>query len=212
LVDGRPLPERPEPVYLALNKPAGFVTTLRDPQARGTVRDFLPHGLAKVFPVGRLDIQSTGLLLLTNDGELTARLTHPRHHVPRTYRVKVRGVPDQRALGRLRRGLQLQDGPTGPVQVVIEKTLPTKSWLCVTVYEGRTRLVRRLCDAIGHRAEKLQRVAIGPLELGKLTLGACRLLTPPEVRVLCRAVGLTPPAHRAGRGRSLLSGGRRRER
>jgi 23S rRNA pseudouridine2605 synthase len=163
----------------------------------------LPHRVARLFPVGRLDVQSTGLVLLTNDGDLAAVLTHPRYHVPRTYRVKVSGTPDERALARLRRGIRLDDGPTGPVEVTIEQRRPTKTWLQVTVHEGRNHLVRRLCEAIGHRAEKLQRIALGPLELGKLPIGDFRLLTPREIIALRRvasaarrakpAVGRKPP-------------------
>jgi pseudouridine synthase len=189
-VDGKPVGARRDRLYVLLHKPAGIVTTLHDPEGRPTVRALLPRDLPRVFPVGRLDVQSTGLLLLTNDGELAARLMHPRHHVPRTYRVKVRGRPDARALGRLRRGVRLDDGPTGPVEVIVEKELPTKTWLRIVVHEGRTHLVRRLCQAIGHDAEKLQRSALGPLELGRLQLGEARLLAPAEVSALYRAVGL----------------------
>jgi len=180
----------------ATGTPQGWgsvVTTLRDPEGRRTVRNLLARDLPRVFPVGRLDVQSTGLLLLTNDGELAARLMHPRRHVPRTYRVKVRGQLDERALARLRRGVRLDDGPTGPADVAVEKELPTKSWLRLTVHEGRRHLVRRMCHAVGHGAEKLQRVALGPLELGRLPLGAARELTRAEVRALRRAVELGDP-------------------
>jgi 23S rRNA pseudouridine2605 synthase len=170
-----------------LHKPVGVVTTTRDPEGRPTVIQMLPSRIGRLFPVGRLDVQSTGLVLLTNDGDLAAILTHPRYHVPRTYRVKVSGTPDERALARLRRGLRLSDGPTGPVEVVVEARRPTKTWLRVTVHEGRNHLVRRLCEAIGHRAEKLQRVALGPLMLGKLAIGDCRPLTAREIANLYRA-------------------------
>lgn len=190
-----------------MNKPAGIVTTLRDPQARGTVRDLLPRGLSRVFPVGRLDVQSTGLLLLTNDGELAARLTHPRHHVTRTYRVKVGGVADDRTLRRLRGRLWLDDGPVKAVEAKIEKQLPTKSWLHITVEEGRKHLVRRLCEAVGHRAEKLQRITIGPLRLGNLPPGEIRALRPAEISALRRAVGLAPDVLAALTRRSQRSPG-----
>ncbi len=206
-LDGKPLARTRAPIYVALHKPAGVVTTLRDPEGRPTVRALLPRDLPRVFPVGRLDVQSTGLLLLTNDGELAARLTHPRHHVARVYRVKVRGKLDERALARLRRGVRLDDGPTGPAEVTVEKELPTKSWLRITVHEGRRHLVRRMCHAVGHGAEKLQRIAIGPLELGHLGLGASRMLTPGEVRALRRAVQPTREGHADARG-----GARRRRR
>ncbi len=185
-VDDRALPSRRDPIHLLLHKPAGVVTTTRDPEGRPTVIQMLPSRIGRLFPVGRLDVQSTGLVLLTNDGDLAAVLTHPRYHVPRTYRVKVSGMPDERALGRLRRGIRLDDGPTEPVEVSVEERRPTKTWLRVTVHEGRNHLVRRLCEAIGHRAEKLQRVALGPLELGKLPIGDFRPLTPREIGALHR--------------------------
>jgi pseudouridine synthase len=205
LVDGRPLPPPAELRYVALNKPVGFTTTLRDPEGRPTVRDLLPPAAGRLFPVGRLDLQSTGLVLMTNDGELAARLTHPRHHVPRTYRVKVSGRPELPVLERMRRGMRLDGGPPVRAEVTVEKVLPTKTWLRVTVFEGRNHLVRRLCHAVGHGAEKLERVAIGPLALGSLARGAFRLLVPAEIAALRRTAGL-------GRGRTLgrASSGRRR--
>ncbi len=185
-VDDRALPTRRDPIHLVLHKPAGVVTTTRDPEGRPTVVQMLPRSLSRLFPVGRLDLQSTGLVLLTNDGDLAAILTHPRYHVPRTYRVKVSGSPDERALGRLRRGIRLEDGPTGPIEVVVSERRPTKTWLQVTVHEGRNHLVRRLCAAIGHPVEKLQRTGLGPLELGKLPIGDFRPLTPREIIALHR--------------------------
>ncbi len=186
-VDDRALPTRRDPLHIMVHKPTGVVTTTRDPEGRPTIVQMLPSRLSRLFPVGRLDVQSTGLVLLTNDGDLAAVLTHPRYHVPRTYRVKVSGAPDEKALGRLRRGIRLDDGPTEPVTVSVEERRPTKTWLRMTVHEGRNHLVRRLCEAIGHRAEKLQRVSIGPLELGKLPLGDFRPLTPREIGALHRA-------------------------
>jgi 23S rRNA pseudouridine2605 synthase len=179
-----------------LNKPAGVVTASRDPGHRTTVADLVPRQAGRLFPVGRLDVQSAGLVLLTNDGALAARLLHPRSHVPRIYRVKVGGSPDERALGRLRRGVRLEDGRTRPAEVVVEKRLPTKTWLRVTVHEGRNRLVRRLCAAVGHPVEKLERVAFGPLQVGGLGRGACRPLTIREVAALRRAAGYEPVGRR----------------
>jgi 23S rRNA pseudouridine2605 synthase len=194
-VDDRALPSRRDPIHVVLHKPAGVVTTNRDPEGRPTVIQMLPHRIGRLFPVGRLDVQSTGLVLLTNDGDLASVLTHPRYHVPRTYRVKVSGAPDERALGRLRKGIRLSDGPTAPVEVTVEERRPTKTWLRVTVHEGRNHLVRRLCEAIGHRAEKLQRIALGPLELGKLPLGDFRPLTPREIIALHRVARAATRAH-----------------
>ena len=193
-VDDRALPTRRDPIHLMLHKPAGVVTTTRDPEGRPTVVQMLPRRLSRLFPVGRLDLQSTGLVLLTNDGDLAAILTHPRYHVPRRYRVKVSGTPDDRALTRLRRGIRLDDGPTGPVDVTVAERRPTKTWLEMTVHEGRNHLIRRLCAAIGHPVEKLQRTALGPLELGKLGVGEFRPLTDREI------VALRRTAHAARRG------------
>ena len=213
-LDGKPVTLTRELIYILLHKPAGIVTTLRDPEGRPTVRALLPRELPRVFPVGRLDVQSTGLLLLTNDGELAARLMHPRHHVARTYRVKVDGRLDARALQRLRRGVRLEDGPTGPAEVTVEKELPTKTWLRIVVHEGRTHLVRRLCHAVGHGAEKLQRIALGPLVLGRLDPGEARLLAPAEIAALYRAVGLTRGgrAAHAAAPRQVPAGARTRQR
>ena len=198
-VDDRALPTRRDPLHVVVNKPAGVVTTTRDPEGRPTIMQLLPRGVSRLFPVGRLDVQSTGIVLLTNDGDLAAVLMHPRHHVPRTYRAKVSGTPDERALARLRRGIRLEDGPSGPVEVTVEQRRPTKTWLRITVHEGRNHLVRRLCEAIGHSVDKLQRVALGPLELGKLALGAFRPLTPRELGALHR---LASGARRADDRRS----------
>jgi 23S rRNA pseudouridine2605 synthase len=190
LVDGKPLTPPRDALVLALNKPPGVVTSARDPEGRATVLDLVPRQFGRVYPVGRLDLPSTGLLLLTNDGELAARVMHPRHHVPRVYRVKVRGTPDDAALARLRRGVKLRDGKTAPAEVVVERALPTKSWLRLTVHEGRQHLVRRICEAVGHPVEKLQRVAVGPIRIGALGLGELRVLRPGEVTALRRSVGL----------------------
>ena len=132
--------------------------------------------------------------------------------MPRTYRVKVRGRPDERALARLRRGVRLADGRSAPAAATVEKELPTKTWLRIVVHEGRTHLVRRLCDAIGHGAEKLQRVALGPLTLGRLELGAARPLTSAEVAALRRAVGLTPGSRHETRAIPTHATKRRRRR
>ena len=196
-VDGAELRLAPL-VYLLLHKPRGVVSTLEDPQGRPTVRDLLPEETPRLYPVGRLDLNSTGLLLLTNDGELAHRLTHPRHAVPRTYRVKVTGSPEPRALERLRRGIPLDGVPAAATMVHVVRELPTKTWLEIEVVEGRNHLVRRLCDAIGHPAEKLCRLRIGPLGLGGLPPGGLRALSPGEVARLRAAVA--PAGERAPAG------------
>ncbi len=187
-VDGAELRVAPL-AYVLLHKPRGVVSTVNDPQGRPTVLSLLPAQTPRLYPVGRLDLNSTGLLLLTNDGELAQRLTHPRHAVPRTYRVKVAGFPDEHVLDRLRRGIPLDGVRAAPTMVRIVKDLPTKTWLEITVREGRNHLVRRLCDAIGHPAEKLCRLRMGPLSLGGLPPGGIRALSPGEVARLRGAVG-----------------------
>src|SRR5262249_10276051 len=160
------------------------VSTRDDPEGRPTVTALIAGVHEALYPVGRLDVNSTGLLLLTNDGALAAALAHPRHRVVRVYHVKVRGTPDQPTLTRLRRGVRLDDGKTAPARVRILGTLPTKSWLEIGVHEGRKHLVRRMCEAVGHPVDKLARVRLGPLGLGDLPSGAWRDLTPRELEAL----------------------------
>jgi 23S rRNA pseudouridine2605 synthase len=164
----------------ALNKPAGVVSTARDPQGRPTVVSLLPAG-ARLYPVGRLDIDTTGLILLTNDGELAHRLTHPKFEVEKTYRAVVANAPvRERALQALRDGVELEDGRTSPARVkrVAADTLE------ITIHEGRKRQVRRMCESVGHPVRRLQRIRFGSLELGELKPGAHRRLTAAEVRRL----------------------------
>lgn len=187
---------------LALHKPPGVMTTLADPEGRPTIRDFLPPGGERVYPVGRLDFNTAGLLLLTNDGELAARLMHPRYGVPRTYRVKVNGAPGPATLARLRRGVKLDDGVTGPAEVEIERSLPTKSWLRITIREGKKREIRRMLETLGHLVDRLIRVRFGPIELGRLPIGALRELDEPQIAALRAAVGLG-----AARSANLTSSG-----
>jgi pseudouridine synthase len=186
-VDGRPLPRRPrESAYLMLNKPRGFVTTLSDPQGRPTIRDLLPRSRRRVFPVGRLDCQSEGLLLLTDDGDLARDLMHPSSGVPKTYAVKVRGQPDVETLARLARGIALDGRRTGPVRARIVRP-GNNAWLEVVVVEGRKHLVRRLLAIVGHPVSKLRRIGYDGLRLGRLAAGQVRLLTAEEVARLRRA-------------------------
>lgn len=190
-VDGRAISLPEEHVYLALNKPPGYVTTRDDPQGRPTVMDLVPEDLRpRIFPVGRLDQDTTGLLLLTDDGELAQRLTHPSHHVPKEYLADVEGTPGESALRRLRSGIELEDGPTQPAEVMLVATGGGESRLRVTLAEGRNRQVRRMFAAIGHPVRRLKRVAMGPLGLGELSLGEVRLLTVGQVRALRQAVEL----------------------
>jgi 23S rRNA pseudouridine2605 synthase len=189
-IDGRLLKPTDEPLYILLHKPVNVVTTLSDPEGRPTVRHYLPEVRARVYPVGRLDFHSSGLLLLTNDGELALRLTHPRYGIRKTYHVKVKGTPTSETLAQLAAGVRLEEGPTAPAQVRVLRRGEGKTWLEITIGEGRKREIRRMCERVGHQVEKLARVALGPLTLGKLVPGQHRMLTPREVFGLHRAVGL----------------------
>jgi 23S rRNA pseudouridine2605 synthase len=166
-------------VVYALHKPAGVVSTAADTHGRPTVVDLVPTG-QRLYPVGRLDAESTGLILLTNDGDLAYALTHPRFEVPRTYRARVNGRPSERALRALREGVVLDDGLTAPAQV----RMVGAHELELTIHEGRKHQVRRMCEAVGHRVIDLRRVAFGPLRLGELTSGRHRRLTAAEVQRL----------------------------
>jgi 23S rRNA pseudouridine2605 synthase len=170
-----------------LNKPIGVVTTASDPQARPTVIDLvdLPQ---RVVPVGRLDVDTTGLLLLTNDGDLAQRLAHPSHGVPKTYRALVRGVPGPAALRRLRRGVELEDGRTAPADVEVVGHGSGGAELQIVLKEGRNRQVRRMCAAVGYPVIELHRIAYGPLTLGRLGEGHFRTLREAELRELRGAV------------------------
>jgi 23S rRNA pseudouridine2605 synthase len=169
----------------ALNKPRGVVSTARDPQGRTTVVALVPSEL-RLYPVGRLDADSTGLILLTNDGELAHRLMHPSFEVPKTYRARVFSAPVRRAaLAALRAGVELEDGRTAPARV--SRVAPDTIEL--TIHEGRKRQVKRMCEAVGHRVASLERVAFGPLALGDLRPGAYRRLDVAEVELLTKAAG-----------------------
>ena len=182
-VDGAPVGVRPDLVHYVLNKPAGVVTTADDPQGRPTVVGLVPDE-PRVFPVGRLDVDTEGLLLLTNDGELAHRLTHPSYGVEKEYVAEVEGLPTRAVLRRLREGVELDDGPTAPARA----TLVDPSVVRLTIHEGRNRQVRRMCEAVGHSVVRLVRTRIGPLADRSLAPGAWRELTGDEVRSLQRAV------------------------
>lgn len=180
-VDGRPVgaTQQERAVYI-LNKPPGVVSTSHDTHGRKTVVD-LVYADRRLYPVGRLDADSTGLILLTDDGELAHRLTHPSFEVPKTYRAVVRNPPVREpALRKLREGIELDDGRTSPAKV----RKISSSELEITIHEGRKRQIRRMCEAIDHRVESLERVAFGPLRLGNLPIGGHRRLTPAEVERL----------------------------
>ena len=185
-VDGRPVAPEPREVH-ALNKPAGVVSTARDTHGRPTVVE-LVRSRRRLYPVGRLDADSTGLILLTNDGELANRLTHPRYGVEKVYRARVQPARvSRRALEALRQGVELEDGRTAPARV----RQPRPGVLDITIREGRKRQVRRMCEAVGHRVVELRRVAFGPLGLRGLEPGQSRRLSRAEVERLRRAARIT---------------------
>jgi len=193
-LDGEGIPAPGPPRTVVLHKPRGVVSTLADPEGRPTVAALVAGAGRRLYPVGRLDVSSSGLLLLTDDGALAASLLHPRRALARVYRVKVRGAPPEDAITRLRRGVRLEDGKTAPARVRVLGRLPTKTWLEVTVFEGRTHLVRRMCEAVGHQVDKLARLRLGPIALGTLPPGAWRDVTPRELAALRAAAGLRPRA------------------
>ena len=185
-IDGRRLKSPERHRYILLNKPAGYVTTRADPQRRPTVVDLLVGVKEYVYPVGRLDYDTQGLLLLTNDGDLAARLTHPRHEVDRTYEARVAGMPDDEAIERLRRGIPLDGRRTHPADVTLinKGRRDEDGVLHVTIREGRNRQVRRMLEAVGHPVRSLRRIRFGPLTLRGLQPGTWRELTAPEVEKL----------------------------
>jgi 23S rRNA pseudouridine2605 synthase len=195
-LDGAPLPVLPGLVHYLLNKPAGVVTTADDPQGRQTVVELVPDD-PRVFPVGRLDADTEGLLVLTNDGELSQRLAHPSHGVDKEYVAEVDGVPGAGALRRLRTGVELDDGMTAPATVGVL----APGVLRIVVHEGRNRQVRRMCEAVGHPVLRLVRTRIGPVADQRLAPGQWRALDPSEVRALHAASGARRP--RAGTARPL---------
>jgi 23S rRNA pseudouridine2605 synthase len=200
-VDGVRLRPPREPVYLVLNKPKGIVTTRHDPEGRKTVMDLVP-AVAGLFPVGRLDVTTEGLILLTNDGAFAERVSHPRYEVPRVYEAKVRGVPEPATLAKLRRGLRV-DGERMAVDRARVVAADNNAWLELTLHEGKHHEVRRLLEAVGHPVSKLRRVALGPVTNRGLDPGEFRHLTPREVAAL-RGAPRRPAgvrvARRAGHG------------
>ena len=186
-VDGVRIPPPRRHLYLALNKPRGVVVTMDDPEGRRTVADLLAEGASRslkkerLFHVGRLDTDSEGLLILTNDGDFAHKLAHPSYHVPKTYIVEVTGVVGPQTLRRLRRGITLEDGPVRPTSVKIVSSAGEKSLLKITLPEGRNRIVRRTMEAVGHPVRRLSRIGIGPVRLGNLQVGEYRELTREEL-------------------------------
>lgn len=188
LVDGRPI-GRPEPKrYIIVYKPVGYVTTVRDQFKRKTVMDLVKGVQERVYPVGRLDYDSEGLLILTNDGKLANRIMHPSYELEKVYLATVKGQITPTALRQLRRGVELEDGKTAPARVELITSDSDSSMIRLAITEGRNRQVRRMCEAVGFPVTRLVRIAIGPIKLGKLRPGEFRDLTTAEVSKLKQAV------------------------
>ena len=186
-VDGKLVPAAPSAVYYLLNKPEGIITTADDPRGRTTVLDLVASPV-RIFPVGRLDMNTEGLLLLTNDGRLAHLLTHPSQGVEKEYLVRVDGDPSPANIRKLREGIMLEDGMTAPAQV----NRVSDSLLRIVIHEGRNRQVRRMCEAIGHDVLRLVRTRIGPIQDARLAPGLSRTLSVSEVRKLMESVGVLP--------------------
>lgn len=189
-VDGQEVQRPSARIYLALNKPFGYVSTLRDPEGRPLVTDLLTGIDTRVYPVGRLDFDTLGLLMLTNDGDLAHRLAHPRYRVSKTYKVTVEGAISDEAIENLKNGVYLEDGPSGPSKVTLLQRGSGRSLIRMTITRGRSRLVRRMVEGIGYRVIHLLRTGFGLLELGDLKVGQYRYIETHEVEELKKMVGL----------------------
>ena len=200
-VDGRTVGKPQEPTYIILNKPRGVLSSARDSRGRITVVDLVDHP-SRLYPVGRLDLDSEGLILLTNDGALAHRLAHPRYEHEKEYRVLVEGTPDEETLQRWREGVALEGGRTRPAQVSVERRAGEGVWLRIVLREGRKRQIRRMVEAAGYRVVRLIRVRMGPLRLGNLKPGGYRPLSKSEWRALRgirgRVTGPVRPRRRRG--------------
>lgn len=196
-VNGKPV-KGEKKLYIMMNKVKGVITSAKDPQGRKIVTDFLPGIKERVYPVGRLDYDTEGLLLLTNDGEFANLLTHPSHHVPKTYHATVKGIPHGSALEQLQRGVQLEDGMTAPAEVEYHDvdTEKNEATISITIYEGRNRQVRRMFDAINHKVIRLKRIKFGDLGLQQLGRGKYRHLTPQEVQDLLASARKSHKVHK----------------
>ncbi|MFD0586861.1 pseudouridine synthase [Paenibacillus sp. GCM10027627] len=196
-VNGKPI-KGEKKIYLMMNKVKGVITSAKDPQGRKIVTDFLPGIKERVYPVGRLDYDTEGLLILTNDGEFANLLTHPSHHVPKTYHATVKGIPHGSALEQLQKGIKLEDGMTAPAEVEYHDvdTENKVATISITIYEGRNRQVRRMFEAINHKVTRLKRIKFGDLGLQQLGRGKFRHLTPQEVQELLASARKTHKVHK----------------
>ena len=188
-VDGKKIKKEEQKIYILLNKPKGCITTVKDDRGRPTVIDLLRGVKKNVYPVGRLDFNTEGILLLTNDGDFAQHLAHPRHKIPKTYSVKISGVPTEKELRKLSDGVVVFKRKTAPAQVRFDRTTGNNSWLTITLHEGKKRQIRRMCEIIGHPVIKLKRIRYGFLELGNLKIGEHRKLSGIEVKRLMEMTG-----------------------
>ncbi len=211
-IDGRRLSASPGKMYVLFYKPKNVITTLRDPEERTTVMDLVPLSKPRLFPVGRLDYDAEGVILLTNDGDLAQRLAHPSHEVPRTYWVKVKGKPEKEEIQKLSRGVRLEDGITAPCAIAPLRETEGNTWMEMVLREGKNRQVKRMWEKLGYPVLKLKRVGFGGLKLGSLQPGEYRLLRPEEVQKLkdraSSAPKIEPPPSRSDRRRKKGEGRR----
>lgn len=189
-VDGKLLTKIEPKVYLIFNKPKNVLTSLYDPKGRPTVKNFLKGIKYKVFPVGRLDFDSEGLIFLTNDGDLAQAILHPSKNIPKTYVVKVKGIIEEGTIKKLETGIKLEDGITAPAKVKEVRKTDNNSWIEITIYEGKKRQIRRMLEKVGHRVLKLKRIRVNGINLGNLKVGSFRYLTPKEVDKIRREIEL----------------------
>ncbi len=189
-MDGQKIPSPPQKYYLMLNKPFGTICSLKDPEGRPLVTDLVKEVPVRVYPVGRLDFDTLGLLLLTNDGEFAHHLTHPRFHIPKTYKATVSGAITDEALKRLQGGITLEDGPAGRAKTDVISRNDRESILRMTITQGKTRQVRRMLDAVGFKVFHLIRTSFGTLRLGDLKIGHYRYLDHREVMELKKMAGI----------------------
>ncbi len=177
-------------VYIAFYKPRRTMVTKSDPEGRPTIWEMLDRWKGRLNSAGRLDFESEGLIILTNDGSMLNALTHPKHEVWKVYEAKVRGVMDEQAIERLKKGVKLEDGVTLPAEVRAKESADKNSWVEIGIREGRNRQVRRMCEAVGHPVMKLKRISVGPIKLGRMKQGEWRFLNEKELRELKRVMGL----------------------
>ncbi len=189
-LDGKEILGPKKRVYIMLNKPFGYITSMNDPQERPVVTDLIRDIPERLYPVGRLDFDSIGLLILTNDGDFAYRLTHPKYHVARTYKVTIDGGVNEETIERLKNGIQLEDGFSGASKATLIRQSNNRSIIRITVTRGKNRMVRRMVEAVGCKVIQLMRTGFGELELGNLKIGKYRVLTGDEVNSLKHAVGL----------------------